>query len=283
MKTNALVKRRTTECGDMRPTFVSSEQWSHLIKHPLICADKADAPLVIWGRMEDNVEMSYSGLPRCIWQNLKYITALQIDVDNGCTIEEFMSEYSYYSYQLYTSYSFGFKEGHRFRVVFPLIEPIYTKHICPSTRELLEGFFPMVDTTCFDRCHWQVLPAIRSEDAPYKYVQHSGELLDAFPVQKFASLADDYETYRALNQQIRELDKIGKRPPKERNPHAKALAWAQQQINEIPEGSRNSEYFRLLMWLKTKVECELDDVLELEVPCDMQDEFTEMASRIFNG
>lgn len=282
-KPNALYKRQTVECGDMQPVYVSSDAWTELITHPRIIDDKSKAGLIIWGRMTDNVELSYSGLPRCIKDNLDYITVLQIDYDDGMTIDEFVQKYKDYRFDLYTSYNYGFKPNDRFRVMLPLAERIYMRHICPPTRELLEETFPGVDVTCFDRCHWQVLPYVRSEDAPYRFVRNPGKLLDLFPVNKFADLADDYDTYRTLNQQIRELDKVGKRPPREYNPHAKALEWAQNQINETPEGRRNSEYFRILMWLKNKVECDLYDVLDLEVPCDMQDEFTEMAARIFNS
>lgn len=281
-KPNALLKKQTVECGDMSPIFVSKDAWTKLLTHPLIIEDKTKAPLIIWGQMTDTVQLSYSGRPRCIKENLDYITVLQIDYDNGFTIPEFTERYKDYRYDLYTSYNHGFKPTPRFRAMFPLAERIYTKHICPYTRELLNEAFPGVDESCFDRCHWQVLPCVRAADAPYQYIRNQGKLLDLFPVSKFAQLASDYDTHIKLNEQIRELDKVGKAPPREHNPHAKALAWAQEQIDNTPQGERNKEFFRILQWLKNKVECDYYEVAELEWPCDMVEEMNEMVSRIFN-
>lgn len=282
-KPNALFKRQTVECGDMQPIYVSPYAWTEVLTHPRIIEDKKLAPLIIYGRMTDNVELSYSGQPRCTASNLDYITVLQVDYDDGMKIDEFVQKYKDYRFDLYTSYNHGFKPNDRYRIMFPLAERIYMRHICPPTKQLLVDFFPGVDTSCFDRGHWQVLPAVRSNDAPYRYVRNQGKPLDLFPVSKFEQLADDWDTYHKLNQQIQELDKIGRQKPKEHNPHAKALEWAQNQIDNIPEGQRNPEYFRILNWLHNKVECDLYDVLDLNVPADMQDEFTEMASRIFNS
>lgn len=281
-KPNALLKRQTVECGDMSPIYVSADAWTKVLTHPRILPDKKTAPLIIWGRMTPEVELSYSGMPRCTASNLDYITVLQVDYDDGMTIDEFVQKYKDYRFDLYTSYNHGFKPNDRYRIMFPLAERIYMRHICPPTKQLLVDFFPGVDTSCFDRGHWQVLPAVRSNDAPYRYVRNQGKPLDLFPVKKFAEMSDDYDTYRKLNQQIQELDKIGKQKPKEHNPHAKALEWAQNQIDNTPEGQRNSEYFRILNWLHSKVECDMYDVLDLNVPADMQDEFTEMVTRIFS-
>lgn len=282
-KPNALIKRQTVECGDMQPVYVSKDAWTRLIEHPMIIDDKAKAPLIIWGKMPETVELSFSGRPRCIKENLDYITVLQIDYDDGLTIDEFVQKYKDYRFDLYTSYNYGFKPNDRFRVMLPLPERIYMKHICPPTKELLTDAFPGVDSTCFDKCHWQVLPAVRSADAPYRVVRNQGKLLDLFPVSKFEQLADDWDTYHKLNQQIHELDKVGKAPPKERNPHAKALEWAQQQIDETPEGQRNREFYRILMWLKNKVECDLYEVCDLVWPADMEDEMQDMVARLFNS
>lgn len=281
-KPNALLKKQTVECGDMSPIFVSKDAWTKLLTHPLILEDKTKAPLIIWGQMTDTVQLSYSGKPRCIKENLDYITVLQIDYDNGFTIPEFTERYKDYRYDLYTSYNHGFKPTPRFRAMFPLAERIYTKHICPYTRELLNEAFPGVDESCFDRCHWQVLPCVRAADAPYQYIRNQGKLLDLFPVNKFAQLASDYDTHIKLNEQIRELEKIGK-PPKEKSGHAKALEWAQNQIDSVQPGARNTEFFRILNWLHSTVEADEYEVQELTFPPDMYAEVNNMIHRIWNG
>ena len=262
---------------------VTTEQWNNLIAHPMVLANKDEAPLLIWGKPVDTPELDLvSRKPRCIGANVDHINALQIDIDGGYPIEDFVKEYGKYSFQLYTSYSHTYKPGgDRYRAVFPLTEPIYTKHICPPTRDELKRVFPMVDATCYDRGHWQIVPCIRSNTATYRYIQHQGERLNEFPVSKFSVMAEDYETYRALNNQIQQLERVGRQ--KENKSYAKALEWAQNQINEIPNGQRNSEYFKILNWLHSKVDCDMYDVLELEVPDDMRDEFVDMVSRIFNS
>lgn len=282
MNPNALIKRQTVECGDMSPVYVSADAWTHALTHPRILDDKAKAPLIIWGRMPEKVELSYSGKPRCIKENLDYITVLQVDYDNGMPIDEFVQKYKEYRFDLYTSYNHGFKPSDRYRIMFPLAERIYMRHLCPPTRELLVNTFPDVDVTCFDRCHWQVLPTIRAEGAPYRVVRNQGKKLDLFPVNKFAQIADDYDTYNKMQQQIRELDKVGKAPPKEHNAHSGALKWAQEQIDNTPEGGRNREFFRILNWLKNDVECDYYEVSDLTWPSDMQEEMNGMVNRLFN-
>lgn len=262
---------------------VTTTQWNSLITKPMVLSNKDEAPLLIWGHPVDSPEPDLvSRKPRCTGANIDHINALQIDIDGGYPIDDFVKEYSKYSFQLYTSYSHTYKPGgDRYRVIFPLTEPIYMKHVCPPTRSELSRVFPMVDSTCFDRGHWQIIPCIRSNTATYRYIQNKGERIAEFPVSKFSVMAEDYATYRALNDQIQRLDRVGHQ--KENQSYAKALEWAQNQINGIPEGRRNTEYFRILSWLHTKVECDLYDVLDLEVPDDMRDEFVEMASRIFNA
>lgn len=260
---------------------ISNRQWVEILARPRVYAEKSSAPLVIWGNMVDKTEPDLqTNMPRCTGNNIAYITALQVDIDNGCTIDEFTREYDKYSFQLYTSYSYGYKPSDRFRAIFPLAERIYMEHICPSTKKVMRDVFPMVDVTCFDKGHWQILPALREPKSPYRYLSHDGKKLSEFTVDRFSKLFEEYDTVRKLNDQIRELDRVGKQKPESN--YSKALEWAQQQIDGAEEGSRNRTYFSVLNWLHSKVGCDLYDVLDLEVPSDMQDEFTEMAARIFN-
>lgn len=256
---------------------ITAKQWSSLIENPLIVPDKTEAPLAIWGSLAEyvTVDPAYK-LPRCTAENLSSIWALQIDVDNGCRIDEFERDYHRYSYQLYTSYSYGFKEGHRFRVIFPLKEKLYTEHLVRPVKDILHEMFPMVDDTCFDRCHWQILPAIRANDAPYEYRRHDGEIL-SFARDDFAKVAQEYKESAHWKREIAEAD----RDP--RDNHDGALRWVQTVFDATGEGSRNRTVYAKLRWLKDTVGATYGEVLTLRAPAGFDTEMYKMIERIYGA
>lgn len=258
----------------MRYSTITPEAWNHLIANPLVRADKDSAPLSIWGKMSERLDIDPAyNQPRCTAENVAELLALQIDVDNGCRIDEFVKCYHRYSFQMYTSYSYGFKQGDRFRAVFPLKEPINTQWLVPPVKDNLIKLFDMCDISCFDRAHWQILPCVRSNDAPYKFLQHDGERL-SFANENFKQMAEEYKDEAHWRKEIRKADFTT-------TPHGGALKKAQQILNEAVEGSRNRTMYSVLRWLHDKVQIDESEVYELTPPYDCDDEWVHMIVRIF--
>lgn len=258
----------------MRYSTITADGWNKLISSPMVIPDKAEAPLSIWGRMSPTVELDPAyNQPRCIAANVGNLFALQIDVDNGCSMDEFVKCFHRYSFQLYTSYSYKYKPGDRFRVIFPLAEPICTSWLVPPVKENLIRMFDMVDISCFDQAHWQIMPCIRAKDAPYKFLQHQGERL-SFARENFEQMARDYQDNAHWKREIRKADYST-------NSHAGALASAQKRLDEAFEGNRNRTMYSVIRWLKDTVGCDEDEVMGLNPPYGMDDEWTKMVLRIY--
>lgn len=258
----------------MRYTDMSREAWDRLIASPLVRGDKSSAPLIIWGHMADSLEIDPAyNQPRCIANNVGTLFALQIDVDNGCRIEEFVKDYHRYSFQLYTSYSYTFKPGDRFRAIFPLKEPIETSWLVPTVKAKLMELFSVCDESCFDKAHWQILPCIRAKDAPYRYIQHQGERL-SFASENFQKMAEKYEDSAHWRREIRKADYSER-------PHEGAIKKAQELLDNAVEGSRNRTMYSVLCWLHDKVQIDESEAYELNPPMDMDKEFASMILRIW--
>ena len=258
----------------MRYAKIDTISWNKLIASPMVVEDKAKAPLSIWGRMKDVVEIDpVYRYPRCTGDNVGKLFALQVDIDNGCTMDEFVRCYHRYSFQLYSSFSYGFKDGDRFRAIFPLAEPIETKWLVPTVKTVLVNLFDMCDESCFDRAHWQIMPCIRSIDAPYKYIQHDGERL-SFKYENFEQKATEYQDDAHWRKEIRKADYSTR-------PHDAALKKAQQILDDAVEGARNRTMYSVLRWLKDKVQIEESEAYELTPPADMDTEFVQMIVRLW--
>ncbi len=261
----------------MRVSNVTKDGWTTRLKNPLILDDKKKTPLVIWGTFSKVLEIDIeSGQPRCIGPNVDHIYALQVDIDNGCTIDEFIKCYHRYSFQLYTSYNHGFKPTDRFRCIFPLKEPIYTVDLVPPVKKILLDMFPIVDESCFDKGHWQCLPCIRSKDAPYHYEQHQGEIM-SFANDKFREVAADY---REKAHWRREIARADFKPSGE---HTGALNWAQGQLDAAVEGTRDKTIFGVLHWLHDTVGATYDEALTLVAPYEMEDVMAKKIETIWNS
>lgn len=260
----------------MRYCSVTTDQWNRLIANPMIRENKDEAPLAIWGRMTDRVAIDPDSMhPRCIADNIEEMYALPVDVDNGTTMEEFERDFHRYSYQLYTTYSWhNGKPGDRFRVFFPLREPLKIKWLEGPVKSYLLSLFDMADPTCFDKCHWQVLPCVAGRDKPYKYVQHQGELL-SFAAQNFEQKWKEYHEDSHWKREIAEAD---------RDPSAKhdgALKYVQTIFDETREGSRNRTVYAKLMWLRDTVGATYNEVITLRPPMGFDDEYTKMVERLY--
>lgn len=259
----------------MRYVDVTADQWRRRIEAPLVMPAKDDAPLIIWGNMTPTVEVDpETRQPRCIGDNIEKLYALQIDIDSGTTIDNFVKDFSRYSFQLYTSFSYGFKEGDRFRVIFPLKEPLYTKHLVPPVKEILRDLFHEADSTCFDKGHWQIVPCIRSKDAPYRYIRHDGERL-SFATDNFAKVAEEYKDEAHWRREIAEAD----RDPNANHQHA--LDYVQKIFDATLEGARDKTVYAKIRWLRDDVGCTYSEAISLRPPAGFDEEYRLKVNKLY--
>lgn len=165
----------------MTPVSIENSEWLRILREPPVFPNKHRAPLAIYGKMVSDpspVKVRGMNRPRCTGENVESIYALQLDYDNGFSIRQFCENYAKYRFTLYTSYSYGFKEGDRFRVIMPLKTPIPCYLLNNKrVRNNLQWHFPHVDESCFVRGHFQILPCVRAKGAPYMFAQNrEGEL-----------------------------------------------------------------------------------------------------------
>lgn len=253
---------------------VSSSWWDKLIANPLVIGDKHAVPLAIFGKPTDTVEVNKDGYMRCIGDNIEDIYALPVDVDNGTTMEAFERDFHRYAYQLYTTYSWhNGKPGDRFRVFFPLKEPIKVKWLVAPVKAKLMELFSMADKSCFDRGHWQKLPCIAHKDNDYRYVQHVGEML-SFAGDGFEKIATEYE---------QDMKAYMKKIEEERN-NDEDKSWmlrhTQNVFNDTVEGERDKTVYNKVMWLRENG-FSYGDVMSLTPPLGFEREYVRKVNRLY--
>lgn len=268
------IQKDRRDTTSMHYANMTKERWTNLIEHPLVYPDKSLAPLAIWGFMTPKVEFNDYGQPRCIGNNVDYMYALQVDVDNGCTMKDFARDYHRYRYDLYTSSGYGYKPGDRFRVIFPLQERLYTRHLVAPVKKYLAEFFPMSDVSCFDMGHFQILPVILSKDSPYHFERHEGKLL-SFVEENFGKMAEEYSEVAEARRSFADADRDTN------SNHQGALDFVQRIFDDAKEGERNRTMYAKLMWLRDGVGCTATEVLALRPPAGSEDEYAKMVQRLF--
>lgn len=150
--------------------------WDKLISDPPVIQNKDRCPLAIFGVPVSDAEIDdESGFMRCTGENVQYIYALSLDYDHGVSIEQFMDEHRGLQYSLYTSYSYGVKEGDRFRVVVPLDAPLMCDLLtCRRVKQNLLFNWHGVDPSFAARGHWQILP-VRNPSGKYFFYKNKGD------------------------------------------------------------------------------------------------------------
>jgi len=271
-----MLRKAKKETRYMSYFHMDAPMWNNLIANPLVKKDKDMAPLFIFGHMKDVVQRDpNNGLIYNCGENIGWLYALQVDVDNGCTIEEFERDFGKYAHQLYTTTGFGIKDGDRFRSVFPLKEPIHTDWLVPPVKQYLCNLFDMCDKTCFDRGHWQIVPCILKEGNPYRYIQRDGMRL-SFSHMNFEKMSKEYADDFHWKRAIAEAD----RDPSEN--HTGALKHVQQIFDSTTEGSRDTTVYKEIMWLKDTVQCDYNEVISLRPPFGFDEEFRRKVDRIYH-
>ena len=230
----------------MQAWSMTSEQWTGMFMNPPVIADKSRAPLAIYGTMSLAPELdAESGLPRCTGANVDSLYALQLDYDSGISIEKFRERYAQYRWSLYTSYSHGYKgDGDRFRVVMPLASPMPCAVLRSQRvrKNLTTWHFPGADPTFADRGHWQILPCVRAEGAPYVHLQNAGE---AFGGEGYWA---EYEQWAAEEDAAYARKREAARSRAKTVDKTRLLAELQYELSEIPTGCgvRHSDVKKLL-------------------------------------
>lgn len=257
--------------------YIDDKSYINMIQKPLIIDNKDNIPLYIYARMKTlnlNLEPQYQ-LPKCISDNIDYMFAIQLDFDNGFSIEQFKEQYKHLKYILYTSWSYGFKPNDRFRVILPIKEKLPIKYLVPSVKNNLHLMFKEADITCFDKAHWQAAPAIRISSAPYYYYINKGEILD-LPMDKYK---DSYEQF-VIDEQRKKIEASSN--ININDDFTRALIKAQKLIDEIPVGAgvRNKRLYSILAWLK-KIEAPLSDVYKLNIWSDYDKDFNNMIKHLW--
>lgn len=234
-------------CKHMVPCSITAEEWLRILREPPVFSDKTKAPLAIYGTMAPDpepVQVHGMNRPRCTGNNVESIYALQLDYDSGKTIRQFYEQYSKYRFTLYTSYSYGFKENDRFRVVLPLATPMPCNLLQNRrVKANIMWHFPGVDPSCADRGHWQILPCIRAKGAPYLFTQNKdGELWggDDFWAEYARWVKEDEAEFARRREEA-------KSKPREINPE-ELIQRMLDELNLIPvgQGQRHSAAKRIL-------------------------------------
>lgn len=162
------------ETDAMKPFALTAQKMLEMLKNPLVRADKSRAPLITFaeGKFPFVPSADDREAMRCSADNIKRYFCIQLDYDNGKTIDEFVAEFKdKFSFFLYTSYSHGFKEHDRYRVVVPLEEPLEQDSMGPGYKRYMLKIFEGTDASCFDRAHFQILPCVREGGMQYyKYI-----------------------------------------------------------------------------------------------------------------
>ena len=274
----------------MQQGTIDTATLTRMVRQPGIYPAKESVPVALYGRMVDRPVLNDNGQIRPLGMNIESLTYYQLDFDDGAyTIDGFIDEFKdNFAFILYTSYSYGFKENDRFRVVIPLDEPLQCKDMGTYFKKALDGVF-RCDSSCHDRAHMQCIPAIRAPDAPYRF--HINNIAKRFHIpwnlvaNEESKAVAAYTFTRALENWWERCDRMLGRVREEPDPEEmkrRALQWAQQQFDQCPVGSRNNTMFSTLSWLKS-VGVGADDAFMLSPPIGVDKEFDNMVERIFYG
>lgn len=272
----------------MQQRTIDTATFVRMVQQPGIYPAKESVPVALYGRMVDRPVLNDNGQVRPLGMNIESLTYYQLDFDDGAyTIDGFIDEFKdKFAFILYTSYSYGFKENDRFRVVIPLDEPLQCKDMGTYFKKALDGVFHC-DSSCHDRAHMQCIPAIRNPDAPYRYYINNTHNRFHIPWNLVAAeerkAVAMYMFNLALDNWYGYCDILLGHEHHEADPETlriNALRWAQEQFDQCPVGSRNNTMFSVLSWLKSKG-ITADDAFMLCPPAGVDNEFDRMVERIF--
>lgn len=285
--------RSTIHSDFMQQGRITWDLLRSMVQNPKVYPYKEAVPVALYGSMADHLFMNDYGQPRPMGVNIKELYAIQLDYDDGKSIDWFVSKFGEdFKFLLYTSYSYGYKPAvngvfDRFRVIIPLATPLDCKNLGCYFKRAMQSVFDC-DPSCWDRGHMQCIPAIRDKGAPYRYYINDKcdklFTIDWNIVQHEENKAVAAYTFNlALNNWYAYCDNLlgrTRHEPDEEEIRQRALTWAQEQFDQCPVGSRNNTMFSVLSWLKSKGVTG-DQAFMLTPPVGIHDEFDRMVERIF--
>lgn len=145
---------------------------------------RENVPLWAFYRPIAEPSLAKDGLPSGCADNMRDVTALQIDYDGGTTIDDFIQQFADTRFLLYTSYR-STPALNKFRVIFPLAESFANALLkSPRNKQLLEAMFVGCDTSTVNSFRKQRVPALDPMHPEfYRYHINSGNFLTV-PIQQ---------------------------------------------------------------------------------------------------
>lgn len=268
--------------GDMKPFDATADAWLLFLNNPIIRKDKTDAPLFTYGVPVKKPEPgSDFGFIHAVSGNIASYRAIQLDYDEGVTMDAFIRTYGkLFAFWAYTTHSYGFKEGDRFRVVIPLSRSLPTEYMGIGYTKVMEHEFPGCDPSCFARAHFQAFPCIRAPGAPFRF--HINRHRDRYSIpfdkvieenRRSARLLRADQAFLSWNAQFGDEDSDARRIKAQ-------LKWAQDKLDEAREGNRNMTMFSVITYLCRQHVPEYA-AYDLVPPAECENEWAGMLKRIY--
>lgn len=115
----------------MKSTMVEYDynRFAQFVAQPVIVKQKIDAELIAFYGISSKPELSPSGVRR-IKENITSIDVLMLDIDSGCTMEEYCSNLDRLGFEYHAYSTFSSKPGfEKFRVMLPMASNMPAYHL----------------------------------------------------------------------------------------------------------------------------------------------------------
>lgn len=268
---------------------MSKDNMVKLVQIPRVREDKKQIPLFAWGNPKSPwipSDDDYNSMA-AISDNIKEYTAIQLDFDDGwMSVDQFIAENSGYRYYLYTSYNHGFKgNGDRFRVIMPLSKPLDPYDMGGAYKRYMETLYPHCDMSCFDRAHFQCIPAVRPDGGMEKYRYHINDVdnlftVDIDAVKQIAKQMHDEQVHIQWFEEARERWNTALYGERERTDEERTqnqLNFAQSLLDNAVIGNRHNACWECVCYLERKGLIEYSHVMQ--PPLDADEEWNRVLAQ----
>lgn len=268
--------------GNMAVFELGKVEWLNFLRCPLTKQNKEDTPLFTYGNLVKCPEPgSARGFLHAISGNIESYNAIQLDYDEGVTMDGFIREYKdLFAFWAYTTYNYGFKQGDRFRVVVPLAHPLPATEMGAAYCKVMMKEFPGCDPSCFAQAHFQALPCVREAHAPFRYHINSHRNRYDIPIAAVRAEKKAIERVRLMDMAVARFRAQFDGEDDEINRVNNQVAWAQRQFDEATVGHRNNTMFSTLMYL-IRQNVPAYRIAELTPPAGSEDEWERMLIKIY--
>lgn len=268
---------------------MSKEGMVKLVQNPRVREDKKQIPLFAWGNPKSPwipSDDDYNSMA-AISDNIKEYTAIQLDFDDGwMSVDQFIAENSDYRYYLYTSYNHGFKgDGDRFRVIMPLSTPLDPYDMGGAYKRYMGTLYPHCDMSCFDRAHFQCIPAVRPDGGMEKYRYHINDVntlftVDIDAVKQIAKQMHEEQVHIQWFEEAREKWNTALYGERERSDEERIqnqLNFAQSLLDNAVIGNRHNACWECACYLERKGLIEYSHVMQ--PPLDADEEWNRVLAQ----